>query len=122
VRIAAAAKLNHFSYSQLINGLKKAGVELDRKILARSPEGRARLYQAVDQAKSALAAEKKAGRRQPRSPPRRSLHSVRRIERAARDPADSGPFCVCVARDPPGCRVIPAIAQKQNRAERRNVY
>ena len=24
VRIAAAAKLNHFSYSQLINGLKKA--------------------------------------------------------------------------------------------------
>jgi len=30
-------QLNHFSYSQLINGLKKAGVELDRKILARSP-------------------------------------------------------------------------------------
>ncbi len=34
VRISAAAKLNNFSYSQLINGLKKAGVELDRKILA----------------------------------------------------------------------------------------
>ena len=34
VRISAAAKLNGTSYSQLINGLKKAGIELDRKILA----------------------------------------------------------------------------------------
>lgn len=34
VRIGAAAKLNGLSYSQLIHGLKLAGVELDRKILA----------------------------------------------------------------------------------------
>ncbi len=34
VRINAAAKINGISYSLLINGLKKAGVELDRKILA----------------------------------------------------------------------------------------
>ena len=34
VRIGAAAKLNGMSYSQFINGLKKAGVELDRKILS----------------------------------------------------------------------------------------
>ena len=34
VRINAAAKQNNISYSQLINGLKKAGIELDRKILA----------------------------------------------------------------------------------------
>ncbi|MGO8932093.1 MAG: 50S ribosomal protein L20 [Terracidiphilus sp.] len=34
VRIAAACKLNGTSYSQFISGLKKAGVELDRKILA----------------------------------------------------------------------------------------
>ena len=34
VRISAAAKLNGTSYSQLISGLKKAGIELDRKILA----------------------------------------------------------------------------------------
>ena len=34
VRIGAAAKLNGLSYSQFINGLKKSGVELDRKILA----------------------------------------------------------------------------------------
>jgi large subunit ribosomal protein L20 len=33
-RISAAAKLNGLSYSQLMNGLKKAGVELDRKVLA----------------------------------------------------------------------------------------
>jgi large subunit ribosomal protein L20 len=34
VRINAAAKANGISYSQLMNGLKKAGVDLDRKILA----------------------------------------------------------------------------------------
>src|ERR1700739_2317743 len=34
VRIGAAAKLNGMSYSQLIHGLKVAGIELDRKILA----------------------------------------------------------------------------------------
>jgi large subunit ribosomal protein L20 len=34
VRINAAAKMNGISYSQLIHGLKAAGVELDRKILA----------------------------------------------------------------------------------------
>jgi large subunit ribosomal protein L20 len=34
VRIGAAAKLNGISYSHFINGLKKMGVELDRKILA----------------------------------------------------------------------------------------
>jgi large subunit ribosomal protein L20 len=34
VRIGAACKLNGISYSQFISGLKKAGIELDRKILA----------------------------------------------------------------------------------------
>ena len=34
VRIGAAAKLNGISYSQLIHGLKLAGIELDRKVLA----------------------------------------------------------------------------------------
>src|SRR5213075_1457336 len=34
VRIGAAARQNGLSYSQFINGLKKSGVELDRKILA----------------------------------------------------------------------------------------
>src|SRR5437762_8372554 len=33
-RINAAAHLNQLSYSQLIHGLKKAGVALDRKMLA----------------------------------------------------------------------------------------
>ena len=34
VRIGAAAKLNGLSYNKFINGLKKAGVELDRKMLS----------------------------------------------------------------------------------------
>src|SRR6202163_360055 len=34
VRIGAATNLNGISYSQFIHGLKLAGVELDRKILA----------------------------------------------------------------------------------------
>ncbi len=33
-RISAAARLSGLSYNQLIKGLKQAGVELDRKILA----------------------------------------------------------------------------------------
>jgi large subunit ribosomal protein L20 len=57
VRIGAAAKINGLSYSRFINGLKKAGVELDRKILAdlavNDPAGFAKL---ADQAKSAQAA------------------------------------------------------------------
>ena len=55
VRIGAAAKQNGLSYSQFINGLKKAGVELDRKILAdlavKDPAGFTNL---ADQAKAAL--------------------------------------------------------------------
>jgi large subunit ribosomal protein L20 len=34
VRIGAAARLNGINYSQLMHGLKLAGVELDRKVLA----------------------------------------------------------------------------------------
>ncbi len=33
-RINAAARINGISYSQLMNGLKKAGVEVNRKMLA----------------------------------------------------------------------------------------
>ena len=33
-RINAGARLNDLSYSALMNGLRKAGVEIDRKILA----------------------------------------------------------------------------------------
>jgi len=61
VRISAACKLNNFSYSQLINGLKKAGVELDRKILADIAVKDAKGFtELVEQAKVALAAEKAA--------------------------------------------------------------
>ncbi len=61
VRINAAAKLNGISYSLLINGLKKAGVELDRKMLAdlavRDEQGFSAL---VAQAKAALGQKKAA--------------------------------------------------------------
>ena len=33
-RINAATRLNDMTYSQFINGLNKAGIELDRKVLA----------------------------------------------------------------------------------------
>jgi len=57
VRINAAANENGISYSRLISGLKKAGVELDRKILAdiavKDPTGFTKL---AEQAKAANAA------------------------------------------------------------------
>lgn len=34
IRINAAARMNGMSYSTLINGLKKAGVQVNRKVLA----------------------------------------------------------------------------------------
>ncbi len=34
VRINAAARMNGLSYSRFMNGLKKAGIALDRKVLA----------------------------------------------------------------------------------------
>lgn len=56
-RINAAARLNGLSYSRFMNGLKIAGVEIDRKILAdmavMDPEGFARL---AEIAKKQLAA------------------------------------------------------------------
>jgi large subunit ribosomal protein L20 len=56
VRINAAAKLNGISYSQLIHGLKAAGVELDRKILADIAVNDAPGFTAlVEQAKAQLA-------------------------------------------------------------------
>lgn len=56
VRINAAANLNGISYSQFIHGLKVAGVELDRKILADiAVRDAAGFTVLVSQAKSALA-------------------------------------------------------------------
>lgn len=55
VRINAASNQNGLSYSQFIHGLKRAGVELDRKILADLAVNDAAGFSAlVAQAKSAL--------------------------------------------------------------------
>ena len=59
VRIGAAAKLNGMSYSTFIDGLKKAGNGLDRKILADIAANDAAGFTALaEQAKAALAAAK----------------------------------------------------------------
>ncbi len=55
-RINAAARLHDISYSRMINGLNRAGIEVDRKVLAdiavHDPEGFGALAEA---AKAALA-------------------------------------------------------------------
>ncbi len=54
-RISAACKMNDINYSTFINGLKKAGIELNRKMLSEiaiaDPEGFTAL---VEKAKAAL--------------------------------------------------------------------
>jgi large subunit ribosomal protein L20 len=51
IRINAAARLHEMSYSQFIAGLKRAGVDLDRKTLAdlavRDPGGFAKLVESA---------------------------------------------------------------------------
>jgi len=55
VRINAACRLNDINYSTFINGLKKAGIELDRKILADMAMNDAAAFSAVvTSAKAAL--------------------------------------------------------------------
>ena len=57
-RINAGAREHGMTYSQFMNGMKKAGIELDRKVLSdlaiREPEAFKAL---VEQAESALAAQ-----------------------------------------------------------------
>jgi large subunit ribosomal protein L20 len=55
-RINAAARMNGLSYSQLMNGLNKAGVEVDRKMLADIAYHDEAAFAAIaEQAKAALA-------------------------------------------------------------------
>ncbi|MDR3735186.1 MAG: 50S ribosomal protein L20 [Acidobacteriaceae bacterium] len=61
VRIGAASRINGLSYSLFINGLKKAGIGLDRKVLAEIAVSDAAGFAALAaQAKTALEAAKKA--------------------------------------------------------------
>lgn len=57
VRINAAARQHDLSYSQLMNGLGKAEINIDRKVLADLAMNEQESFTAlVDQAKAALAA------------------------------------------------------------------
>jgi len=56
-RINAAARINGLSYSVFMNGLKKAEVDLDRKVLAQlAVENPKAFGQIVEKARAALAA------------------------------------------------------------------
>lgn len=58
VRIGAAARLNGLNYSQLMHGLKLAGIELDRKVLADLAVNQPDAFKEVSaQAKNALEAK-----------------------------------------------------------------
>ncbi|HEY1315852.1 MAG TPA: 50S ribosomal protein L20 [Gaiella sp.] len=61
VRINAAARANDLSYNQFMNGLRKAGIELDRKSLADLAVADPGAFAVVaEQAKAALDADAKA--------------------------------------------------------------
>ncbi len=54
-RISAAAKMNGMNYSTLMNGLKKAGIEMNRKVLSEIAIADAAAFtQLCEKAKSAL--------------------------------------------------------------------
>jgi len=55
IRINAACRLNDISYSRFINGLKKANIDLDRKILADLAMNEPEVFASiVEKAKAAL--------------------------------------------------------------------
>ncbi len=54
-RISAAAKLNGINYSQFMNGLKKSGVDINRKMLSEiAIQDPAAFTQLVEKAKAAI--------------------------------------------------------------------
>ena len=78
VRIAAACRLNDTSYSQFISGLKKAGVELDRKILADiAVHDEAGFTKLVEQAKAAQPPKPKAAPRATRGARTKAEHPTK---------------------------------------------
>ena len=46
-RISAAAKMNGMNYSRFMNGLKKAGIEINRKMLADMAQSDANAFKSV---------------------------------------------------------------------------
>ena len=57
VRVNAAARMNGMSYSQLMNGIHKANIQIDRRVLADlAVHDMAGFAKIVEQAKAALAA------------------------------------------------------------------
>lgn len=60
-RINAAARLHGLTYARFMDGVNKAGIEIDRKVLAELAVNDAAAFKAIfDQAQKALDAAKKA--------------------------------------------------------------
>jgi large subunit ribosomal protein L20 len=60
VRINAAVRANGMTYSQFMNGMKKAGIELDRKVLAEMAyAGDENFTKLIESAKRFIGAESK---------------------------------------------------------------
>jgi len=60
IRINAAVRPTGITYSQFMNGLKKAGIELDRKVLAEMAyAGDANFEKLIEQAKRFITSDKK---------------------------------------------------------------
>lgn len=60
IRINAAVRQNGLTYSQFMNGLKKAGIELDRKVLAQMAyEGSPEFNSLIESSKRFISAKTK---------------------------------------------------------------
>jgi large subunit ribosomal protein L20 len=94
IRINAAARQHDLSYSQFVAGCKKAGIELDRKVLADLAVSDPAAFGAVaEKAKSALAtddtkAEKPAQRAKPKAEPAEA-EAEPEVEASAPEPVEA---------------------------------
>lgn len=116
VRINAGARLNGLSYNRFMNGLAKAGCELNRKMLAdlavRDPEGFAEL---VKVAKTALG---EAGAETAPPPPAAEPETAEPApEPEAAEPAEAQPAAVDAADEPAEAPADPEPAEAKKAAE-----
>ena len=95
MRINAAARANGMSYNQFISGLHKAGIELDRKVLADLAVSDPAAFTAVvEQAKAALESSKEAVTRLITSASNPTLKLVRKLLAQKRKREELGLFAV----------------------------
>src|SRR4026208_540864 len=106
IRINAAARENGLSYNRFMEGVKKAGIELDRKSLAdiavSDPQAFAAVAERAQPAAAHAAVRGRRGARQGRARPRRLIESrqneklrlVRKLLSARKQREEAGLFAV----------------------------